>query len=92
MKKPILKVKRIDKEVPLPSYAHRGDAGLDLFSSEDVLLKPLKEGWSGLALRLKYQKDMLVLCNQKVEGQLKKAYQSSTPQGLSTLAIEVRLK
>ncbi|HVE76676.1 MAG TPA: dUTP diphosphatase [Actinomycetota bacterium] len=33
-------VKRLDPEVPLPRYAHDGDAGLDLFASEDVRLGP----------------------------------------------------
>ncbi len=33
-------VKRLDPEVPLPRYAHDGDAGLDLFASEDVRLEP----------------------------------------------------
>jgi dUTP pyrophosphatase len=30
---------RVDKELPLPSYAHDGDAGVDLFSAEDYILK-----------------------------------------------------
>lgn len=33
-------ITRIDKDLPLPSHAHEGDAGLDLFSAEDVSLKP----------------------------------------------------
>jgi dUTP pyrophosphatase len=35
-----LRVKRLDQGIPLPSYAHDGDAGLDLLSSEDVTLSP----------------------------------------------------
>jgi dUTP pyrophosphatase len=35
-------VKRIDGGVELPSYAYAGDAGLDLRSSEDVVLKPFE--------------------------------------------------
>jgi dUTP pyrophosphatase len=35
-----LKVKRIHPQAKLPSYGHPGDAGLDLFSSEDHLLRP----------------------------------------------------
>ena len=35
-----LKVKRIRPQAKLPSYGHPGDAGLDLFSSEDYLLRP----------------------------------------------------
>ncbi len=37
-----LEVKRLDPEVDLPSYAYKGDAGLDLRSAEDVELKPLE--------------------------------------------------
>lgn len=33
-------VHRLDPELPLPSYAHPGDAGADLFSAVDVTLKP----------------------------------------------------
>jgi dUTP pyrophosphatase len=36
----ILEIKRIDRDLPLPSYARDGDAGLDLSSAEDVMLKP----------------------------------------------------
>ncbi|MGD9345688.1 MAG: dUTP diphosphatase [Candidatus Aminicenantes bacterium] len=34
-----LKVKRIHKDAKLPSYGHVGDAGLDLFSVMDCVLK-----------------------------------------------------
>jgi dUTP pyrophosphatase len=29
---------RLDPELPLPAYAHEGDAGIDLFAREDALL------------------------------------------------------
>lgn len=32
-------VLRIDPELPLPSYAHPGDAGADLYAREDALLR-----------------------------------------------------
>lgn len=35
-----LEVKRLDPGLPLPSYAHEGDAGLDLRSAQEVALKP----------------------------------------------------
>jgi dUTP pyrophosphatase len=38
----LLKVKRIDSEVTLPSYAHEGDAACDLFSSQEVTIAPLE--------------------------------------------------
>lgn len=35
-----LRVKRLYPDVPLPRYAHDGDAGLDLCTAEDVVLEP----------------------------------------------------
>lgn len=35
-----LKIKKISKDAIIPSYAHAGDAGLDLFSIEQKLLYP----------------------------------------------------
>ncbi len=33
-------IQRIDPELPLPSYAHPGDAGADLVTTVDVVLEP----------------------------------------------------
>lgn len=33
-------IRQIDRDLPLPSYARSGDAGLDLFAAEDVTLRP----------------------------------------------------
>jgi dUTP pyrophosphatase len=35
-----IKVKKLKPEAILPQYAHPGDAGMDLFSTEKYLLKP----------------------------------------------------
>lgn len=35
-------IKRLDDGLPLPRYAHEGDAGLDLYSAEDVTLAPFQ--------------------------------------------------
>lgn len=35
-----LLVRRLDPELPLPAYAHPGDAGLDLVAASDVVLEP----------------------------------------------------
>jgi dUTP pyrophosphatase len=37
---PELPVYRIDPDLPLPAYAHPGDAGADLHAAEEVLLSP----------------------------------------------------
>ncbi len=33
-------IRRLDPELPMPSYAHPGDAGADLHAREDVTLEP----------------------------------------------------
>ncbi len=35
-----IKVKRLSENAKLPTYAHPGDAGMDLYASEDVTLTP----------------------------------------------------
>ena len=37
---PELPVRRLDPGLPLPAYAHPGDAGADLCAAEDVVLPP----------------------------------------------------
>jgi dUTP pyrophosphatase len=35
-----LAIRRLDPDLPLPGYAHAGDAGMDLYAAEDVVLEP----------------------------------------------------
>lgn len=35
-----LKIKKLDTGLPTPRYANPGDAGLDLYAAEDVVLQP----------------------------------------------------
>ena len=44
---PDVLIKRLDPGVPLPSYAHPGDAGADLAAAEDVELGPVSGRWYG---------------------------------------------
>lgn len=37
---PKIKILKLDENVPLPNYAKSGDAGLDLYSAEEIILKP----------------------------------------------------
>lgn len=37
-----LPIKRLDSGLPLPAYAHTGDAGLDLYSAADVEIAPFE--------------------------------------------------
>lgn len=43
---------RLDTGLPLPSYAHEGDAGLDLFSAEDVLIEPGQRALVGTGIAI----------------------------------------
>jgi len=49
-----LPIKRLDPDLPLPSYAHVGDAGLDLRSAVDVVLEPLQRALvpTGIAIAI----------------------------------------
>ena len=35
-----IRIKRVCQEAKMPQYAHPGDAGMDFFSNENILLKP----------------------------------------------------
>ena len=37
-----LKIKILDKDIPFPKFAHKGDAGLDLYSTINYVLKPFE--------------------------------------------------
>ena len=39
-------------DVPTPSYAHKGDAGVDLYAAEDTTLKPMERKLVPTGLRL----------------------------------------
>jgi dUTP pyrophosphatase len=52
--RPDVLIKRLDPGVPLPSYAHPGDAGADLTTAEDIELQPGERALvrTGLAIAL----------------------------------------
>lgn len=37
-----LKIKILDKNIPFPKFAHKSDAGIDLYSTIDYILKPFE--------------------------------------------------
>lgn len=45
-----VRIKRLDPGLPVPSYAHPGDAGLDLYSSEDRTLAPHERALIGTGI------------------------------------------
>jgi len=48
-------IQRIDPELPLPSYAHPGDAGADLVAAADLTLKPGERGLVGTGIAIALQ-------------------------------------
>lgn len=40
MARPVMKVKKVHPDAVIPSYAHDGDSGLDLYTVEDVTILP----------------------------------------------------
>jgi len=47
-----IKVKRLDKELPLPKRAHRGDAGADLYAAEALTLQPGERALVGTGIAI----------------------------------------
>jgi len=47
-----IKIKKLKENAKLPSYAHPGDVGMDLYSMETVTIKPMEHYrfWHGFAL------------------------------------------
>ena len=39
--KKIVKFKKLNPDAIIPNYAHEGDAGMDLYSVEDIIIEPL---------------------------------------------------
>lgn len=49
-----IEVKKLDKDAKLPQFAHPGDAGMDLFSNENLVINPneRKNVASGIAVKI----------------------------------------
>lgn len=49
-----VQLKRLDKDLPVPSYAHPGDAGADLYARHDVTISPHERALvaTGIAIAL----------------------------------------
>ena len=39
--KKVVKFKKLNKDAIIPDYAHKGDAGMDLYSIQDDIIEPL---------------------------------------------------
>lgn len=47
-----VKIKRLNEDAKIPSYAHPGDAGMDLYSCEDAIIKSGERGLIGTGLSI----------------------------------------
>jgi dUTP pyrophosphatase len=52
-----LKIKKIHPEAKLPEFAHEGDAGMDLFSIEELDIMPGESGLVHTGIKLELPKD-----------------------------------
>jgi dUTP pyrophosphatase len=48
-------IQRLDPDLPIPSYAHPGDAGADLVAAADLTLKPGERGLVGTGIAIALQ-------------------------------------
>mgnify|MGYP001581354739 CR=1 FL=1 len=46
-----IKIKKLNG-MKIPSYAHKGDAGVDLFAAEDYLLRPMERKLIGTGIKI----------------------------------------
>ena len=69
-----VKIQKIS-DVPTPSYAHKGDSGVDLYAAEDYVLKPMerKHVSTGIKLEIPYG----------YEGQIRPKSGLATTHGIS---------
>ena len=48
-------IQRLDEDLPVPAYAHPGDAGADLVAASDITLKPGERGLVGTGIAIALQ-------------------------------------
>ena len=62
MEKLKIKIHKTDKELPTPKYKYDGDAGMDLYSAENMILSPaeIKKVSTGIKIAVPYGYEMQV--------------------------------
>ena len=86
-----LKIKKIHPEAKLPEYANSGDAGMDLFALEKVIVKPgeIKRIRSGIAMELPDKSGMSINHGMKVlAGVIDSGYRGEIIMGVVNLSKE----
>lgn len=57
----ILKIKKLKEDAKAPSYSYEGDAGLDIFSYEEFVLKPGERKTVSTAIAIEFPKGYVAL-------------------------------
>jgi dUTP pyrophosphatase len=60
-----IKIRKINKDAKIPSYAHPGDAGMDLFGLEDFKLMPGKNHIFSLGIALEIPQGFVGIVKDK---------------------------
>jgi dUTP pyrophosphatase len=60
-----VKIKKLKPKAIIPTYAHRGDAGLDLYSLEDYKLKPGERKIFFLGFALEFPNNYVAIVKDK---------------------------
>lgn len=56
-----LKVKKLSEDAIVPSYAHDGDAGMDIYANEDKFVAPGKRAFVSTGIGLEFPKGYVAL-------------------------------
>lgn len=56
-----IKIKKLDEEAKVPMYASKGDAGMDLFSNEDILISPGKRVLISTGICVEFPEEFVAL-------------------------------
>ncbi|TDD58189.1 dUTP diphosphatase [Kribbella antibiotica] len=58
-------IQRLDPDLPIPAYAHPGDAGADLVAVSDITLKPGERGIVGTGIAIALQDGYVALVHPR---------------------------
>ncbi|GAB3925430.1 dUTP diphosphatase [Kribbella albertanoniae] len=58
-------IQRLDPDLPIPAYAHPGDAGADLVAVSDITLKPGERGLVGTGIAIALQDGYVALVHPR---------------------------
>ncbi len=80
--KTLLKIKRLDKSLPLPSYQTKGAVGFDLYARETVKIKPFTPTFVPLNTIVKIPKGYMLLIASRSSLPLKKGLMLANSVGI----------